>query len=620
MVPPDPPPAGTCRAVLTLHGHDYIYDEAAGLDVGAYADPAGRFSMSCVRTTRPDFPSMRVDFRRVEGWLCVIVEYGDIWLAAEDNLADYTVAIDGGAPIVVPAHYRYSRWRWQSAVWPFPHTPIEDLYGAKLLPRYDGTLPQGSAPACGYFPDYTPMALCGLTPYMPQTGGRSDLGPVTDWQAQYLCGDVAMLATVLAQGEAGGTVPWMFRDTATGAVIDPYVDYPGATIYTPPWSSPHITVPYEGGHISVVFTGPPGTVIWSGWRIQDAGAGGTGRQLTYYEFTIPAEGTVTVLGYNDSGTWEPTGDAPRLIDGNTGLDAVPGLVLAYVPDTFVPGTGITIDGAHQPACAYLPFLLTGDPYFLETLQAQTVWDMISGPRGPVEFHPVNGGSTRGWAWGLRNYMQAAKVTPEVVPSWLLPKAKFQDWLDMMASSYVANVVDDPASIRSVLRLCCDPCFDYDATPFIVGCWFDEWQEDFAILVEAWCAMLHGGDWVKINTWHVGNAIARCDGVSGWCRAVVAPYQSLVRDATDQPYYADWSAMGTANWVALGRDPNEPLDSPLELGGGQAESYSNGTRAALAASVQAGCAEAKDALAWMTGQLQPYFVTRQEYMCWKWAIA
>ena len=41
-------------------------------------------------------------------------------------------------------------------------------------------------------------------------------------------------------------------------------------------------------------------------------------------------------------------------------------------DPFIPSLQgpVTPDSAHQPALAYLPFLLTGDPYHLESLQFQ----------------------------------------------------------------------------------------------------------------------------------------------------------------------------------------------------------------------------------------------------------
>jgi hypothetical protein len=45
-------PAEPLRATVTLEGATFEYDEAAGRNLGNYVDPAGRFTMSCVRVSR----------------------------------------------------------------------------------------------------------------------------------------------------------------------------------------------------------------------------------------------------------------------------------------------------------------------------------------------------------------------------------------------------------------------------------------------------------------------------------------------------------------------------------------------------------------------------------------
>ena len=59
-----------------------------------------------------------------------------------------------------------------------------------------------------------------LTPYMPQTGGRAEIGPVTAWTAAWLKSQhPGALAAVIRAAEVGITVPWHFEED--GAVVTP---------------------------------------------------------------------------------------------------------------------------------------------------------------------------------------------------------------------------------------------------------------------------------------------------------------------------------------------------------------------------------------------------------------
>jgi hypothetical protein len=67
---------------------------------------------------------------------------------------------------------------------------------------------------------------------MGQTGGRSDIGPMTQWEAMYLASqDPHAREVMMAQADAGGSIPWHFRDGATGDYVridqhpDLWIDY-----------------------------------------------------------------------------------------------------------------------------------------------------------------------------------------------------------------------------------------------------------------------------------------------------------------------------------------------------------------------------------------------------------
>ena len=65
--------------------------------------------------------------------------------------------------------------------------------------------------------DTSPLGSAFVTMYMPQTGGRSDIGAMPEWYARYLLTqDARALDVMLANADAAGSVPWHYIDEATG--------------------------------------------------------------------------------------------------------------------------------------------------------------------------------------------------------------------------------------------------------------------------------------------------------------------------------------------------------------------------------------------------------------------
>jgi hypothetical protein len=604
-------------AVVTMNGQNFEYAESAGTNMGSLADPlapllgkAPRFTMSCHRVTRPDCP-LSVDFRRIDNWSCIVFEYGDCWAKTQPNLGPYSVRIDGQT-IAVPAHWTFARWRWQSGKWPFPMTPIPELVAARLLPRFDPAVNGGTAHPLPVA-KYTPMGLAGITGGMGATGERADIGYVTDWQAEYICTQSPnSLVSVVAQGEAGGTLPWMQRDSKTGALIDAITQHPTATSYWPPPSQPYIPTSDAVSRVSFTITGPPGTALPWQTNIRDGGYS-SGSWLVSAATSIPASGTLTTACQSNNGLPAPGAPIGPFNTGITGVKAAP------VQGSYNPGSGIGIDISHEPAVAYLPFLLTGDPWHLENLQAQVMQAVLAWPsaRTPV---PLNGGSIRMIAWHLRNLMQAAKTTPDTVPSWLLPRKPFQTLLDSIAAQYRKHIASPTLPTYATFHSIGWPTGDYGSAGYPAGTWQMLWQEDFAIAMAGWCAHMHRGAWIDIARWHVQSAIARTDGRSGWSRAVPAPYQFRVRDTPNAPYYASWREAWAANARLIGRDPAAQIDGDLGLGSAGAADYPNGTRGALALCVQAGITEAQPSKDWISSQLLASFRARRTGMEYKWSVA
>jgi hypothetical protein len=93
----------------------------------------------------------------------------------------------------------------------------------------------------------------------------------------------------------------------------------------------------------------------------------------------------------------------------------------------IPGDGgWSLDSAHQPDLSFVPFLLTGRRAFLDGLQAQAAWCVVSqwpemrghpANSGPAEgLNVVRANQVRGAAWSLRQLDNASWASPERDPN------------------------------------------------------------------------------------------------------------------------------------------------------------------------------------------------------------
>ena len=158
----------------------------------------------------------------------IVFEYGTLW-GTFANKGAYTVTINGwgSAPIVVsvPQHWWRGRWRWQSAVRPFTANASDLLATKKLPPFGNSTIPLDSYSYTS--PGYVPMGDAGVYKAMPDSGERFDIGLCTEHIARACFqmlgltgGSNNAIQTMMDQAEAAGSIPWHFRDEATGRPID----------------------------------------------------------------------------------------------------------------------------------------------------------------------------------------------------------------------------------------------------------------------------------------------------------------------------------------------------------------------------------------------------------------
>jgi hypothetical protein len=172
-----------------------------------------------------------------------------------------------------------------------------------------------------------------------------------------------------------------------------------------------------------------------------------------------------------------------------------------------------VETAHTPGLAYVPYMLTDDPYYLEELQA-----LGSLGIGAEAFHRqrrklpglADPGQTRAFAWSMRSLFQLGVVSPEKPPSWLLPKSY---WRRCIADNraFVQLYMNSPAHVHRYFRV-------FPASAFIAT-----WQNSMIAFIFGWANMMGYSEWRAPYEWFMPGLLAQCDGRSGWPRGYPTPY-------------------------------------------------------------------------------------------------
>ncbi|MGF6272006.1 hypothetical protein ABIB38_000348 [Massilia sp. UYP11] len=211
---------------------------------------------------------------------------------------------------------------------------------------------------------------------------------------------------------------------------------------------------------------------------------------------------------------------PRCADNNKGLCSTPN----------------TEDTAHQPSLAYLPYLLTGDYYYLEELQ---FWAAAN----PLATDPANSGNgkglvrwqqVRGQAWSLRTLGHAAYITPDTHTL----KDYFVKQLDNNLDFYHATyVVGNPNQLGV-----------YDgsgAGAFAVSA-SAPWQDDFLTWSFGYLAELGFSKAQPILNWKAKYPVGRMT-TPGYCWIQASAYYLEFRPGAKQPLFTDLATMHQFNF-------------------------------------------------------------------------
>ncbi|WP_426319179.1 hypothetical protein [Pseudoduganella sp. R-43] len=214
-------------------------------------------------------------------------------------------------------------------------------------------------------------------------------------------------------------------------------------------------------------------------------------------------------------------DMPRCTSTEAGACATP-----YTPDT-----------AHQPSFAYLPYLLTGDTYYLDELHFWANWNLVT--MNPyyrsLSKGLVKGNQVRGQAWSLRTLGHAAYITPDAHPMKPYFNQVLQHNLDFYNTTFAGGATNQLGFI------------DNTATSYAVAyggptgpnTGVAPWMDDFFTSAVGHLHEMGFAGAEPILTWKARFPIGRMMA-GGYCWVDGAVYALMVRPSATSAYFSSFA--------------------------------------------------------------------------------
>jgi hypothetical protein len=204
----------------------------------------------------------------------------------------------------------------------------------------------------------------------------------------------------------------------------------------------------------------------------------------------------------------------------------------------------THDASHQPALAYLPYLVTGDYYYLEELQFWGMWNAFEtnpGYRDNVK-GIMSSEQVRGQAWALRTLAEAAYITPDSDSLKTAFNNIINNNLDWYSNTYVANSMN-PQYANKLGVITNGFAIVYDN-----GTGLAPWQDDFFTSAIGHAAELGFTKANGLLAWKAQFPINRMVG-AGACWIDAGIYAMHVRDSDSSPFYGTFGEVYAINHTA-----------------------------------------------------------------------
>jgi hypothetical protein len=195
------------------------------------------------------------------------------------------------------------------------------------------------------------------------------------------------------------------------------------------------------------------------------------------------------------------------------------------------------DTAHQPAFAYLPYLVTGDYYYLEELQFWAMYDVFQsnpGYRKNIQ-GLLSSEQVRGQAWTMRTLAEAAYITPDSDPLKTHFDRILSSNLDWYNTTYANNAA---ANFFGVLDMS-------SAVIYNAGRGIAPWQDDFFTSAIGHVAELGFSKAQTLLRWKAKAPVLRMTD-PGMCWTDASLYSMNIRDDKISPLYTTMAQAWTAS--------------------------------------------------------------------------
>jgi hypothetical protein len=261
-----------------------------------------------------------------------------------------------------------------------------------------------------------------------------------------------------------------------------------------------------------------------------------------YEVTLETadRGASFSSHYRDPKTHRPVtlDDYPKFSTHSNLVGQGPGQL--PLPDERGHKDPLAPDAAHEPALDFIPYLITGDRFYLEELEFWAEWN-LSGTdpvyrnfaQGLVKFDQV-----RAQAWSLRTLAQAAYITPDNSPL----KKTFLRQLKANIAWYDAAYAKNGSA--NALHL-----IPQNDAPYDNGRGLAPWQDDFFTWSIGYVQGLGDVDASHLLRWKGGFSVGRMTA-PGFCWIAGSAYTLRVRASAHDNFYPNFAQVYDASLPTL----------------------------------------------------------------------
>jgi hypothetical protein len=249
------------------------------------------------------------------------------------------------------------------------------------------------------------------------------------------------------------------------------------------------------------------------------------------------------------------------------------------------------DLAHQPSLAYVPYMATGDYYYLEEMYFWASYCLLNTwpePRGDAR--GLLAGQIRGDAWGLRNIADAAWIAPDDDPEARYFDEKVRNNIAARTAAMYGPPEYNPIGAWGVRTVEDARIQDPANRNWMVTA---PWEEDYLIWSLHHLVELGYAEAARPRDFLLRLRVGTLTHAPEFDPMLAAPYRMVVgqRAGKDVTFYEDWKKLGIEN--ARLSKPDLP---------NYGNSYAYSARAAVICGVDGGFPKARDALEWLDANL------------------